>query len=274
MRAKLFADVFIIEAKRTMSYRADFWINVIGGLLSGIAIPYFMWSWIFQAEGGGDDTLLIGGRTFGQMIAYYIACALISKVVRGSDLPLSISSDIYEGGLNRYLLYPTRYLPFKYAQQLGAMVPNLVQMVGFGVIFFFALGLPAGVEITATTVAMTAASLLVANLLYFLLTYPLQLISFWADNVWSLIILLRFVTSLLGGAMLPLEMFPAVWRDVLPYTPFPTLFYLPVQTLLGEVSIVAWGQGLLIGLAWCVGIGLCGALVWRRGELRYTGVGI
>jgi len=272
MRPKLFIDVFTIEAKRTMSYRTDFWINVIGGLLSGIAIPYYMWSWIYHAE--GDGTAMIGGRTFDQMITYYVACALIAKVVRGSDLPLMISTDIYEGGLNRYLLYPTRYLPFKYAQQLGAMLPSLAQMIGFGALFLILLGAPTGVEITAMTVAMTLCSLLVANLLYFLLTYPLQLVSFWADNVWSLIVLLRFVTSLLGGAMLPLEMFPSVWRDLLPYTPFPTLFYLPVQTLLGEVTVTAWAYGLLIGIAWCVGICIAGRLIWQRGELRYTGVGI
>ncbi|MEM7262105.1 MAG: ABC-2 family transporter protein [Planctomycetota bacterium] len=272
MNARLFRDVFVIEAKRTMSYRVDFWISVIGGLISGIAIPYFMWRWIYDWEVG--EAGVIVGRTFGQMLAYYIAYALLSRVVRGVDLPMSVSSDIYEGGLNRYLLYPTRYLPFKYAQQLGGMVPHLVQLFAFGAAFLWFIEVPEGVGVTAATVLMGLGSAFVANLLYFLLTYPIQLVSFWADNVWSLLVLLRFVTSLLGGGMLPLELFPSFWRDVLSYTPFPTLFYLPVQTLLGEVSVGAWAQSLVVGLGWCVALAAVSHVVWRRGELRYSGVGI
>ena len=33
-------------------------------------------------------------------------------------------------------------------------------------------------------------------------------VAFWADNVWSLMVTQRFVSALLGGAMLPLAVFP------------------------------------------------------------------
>ncbi|MCA8960798.1 MAG: ABC-2 family transporter protein [Planctomycetes bacterium] len=272
MRLRLLRDVFVIEAKRTMSYRADFWISVVGGLIAGIAVPTFMWSWVFQWEAAEGGT--IGGRTLGQMVAYYIACALAAKVVRGADLPMTIATDIYQGGLTRYLLFPIRYAPFKYAEQAGAMVPNLLQLTLFGSLFLLVLDLPDGIRVTPATVAMAIGMLWVGNLLYFLMAYPLQLVSFWADNVWSLLVMLRFVTSLLGGAMLPLELFPSAWQTLLPYTPFPVLFYLPVQTLLGQVETAAWLEGMSVGLAWCLAIIAVTSGIWRRGTLQYTGVGI
>ena len=50
--------------------------------------------------------------------------------------------EIYEGTLTRYLLFPTQYLPFKYAQHLGQMVPGLLQLSGYALLFFWVFELP------------------------------------------------------------------------------------------------------------------------------------
>jgi ABC-2 type transport system permease protein len=121
---------------------------------------------------------------------------------------------------------------------------------------------------------MAAASLLVANLLYFLMSYPLQGVAFWADNVWSLIVTQRLVTAILGGSLLPLTLFPDGARAVLDVSPFPSLFWVPVTTLLGRVDVATWLGNLAFALAWCAALALLGRAVFRRGYLRYTGVGI
>ena len=114
----------------------------------------------------------------------------------------------------------------------------------------------------------------VANLLIFLLRFIAQLVSFWADNVWSLNVMLRFTTELLGGLMLPLTLFPQWTQDLLVWTPFPYLFYVPVMVLLGEIGVVEWVQGLAVAAVWIAVAALVALRVWRRGTLGYTGVGI
>ncbi|MDC3379263.1 ABC-2 family transporter protein [Planctomycetota bacterium] len=268
MSPRLFWEVLLTEARRGMSYRADFWITLAGGLVSGLVIPYFLWSAVF-AETGAEE---IGGYTFRSMIVYYVLVVLIAKVVRGVEgfSAGAISQEIYDGSLNRYLVYPTSYLPFKYAQHLGGTLPAVLQLLVLGGVCAFAIGLPIG----ALELALTLASLMAAHLLWFLLVYPLHAVAFWADNVWSLVVLLRFGSALFGGAMIPLALFPGPVQDALRWTPFPHLFYGPVNTLLGKTSPQECVIGIAVVLAWCAVTLVLGSMVWRRGLRSYSGVGI
>ncbi len=270
MRARLFLHVASLEARKAMTYRVDFWIQAILGFAVGIVMPWFLWTAIF-AESGQEE---IAGFRFEGMVLYYVAIALLNKLIRGPDLLSAVSQDIYEGALSRYLVYPAGYLPFKYAQHVGWIAPFSVQLVLFGGVVLFFVPDPATAGLSWTGIVMAAPAIAVANLLFFLMSYPLQAVAFWADNVWSLGVLLRFAAGLLGGGMLPLALYPEWAHDALLWSPFPAVFHLPVSALLGRLSLAEWALGLAVGLGWCFVIFAIGQLVWRRGELRYTGVGI
>jgi len=274
MHPRLFLDVFTTEARRQMAYRADFWIGAIGGLIAGIGIPYFLWKSVFDARAMGGESVTIGGLGFEEIIAYYVTVALAASIVHGPDLLTNASTDIYEGSLTRYLVYPTHYLPFKYAQHLGLMLPNFLQVVLFGCLFLTLLTVPESLSLNLVSLLRAALSVALANLLYFLLCFVIQLVSFWADNVWSLLVLFRWVAALLGGFMLPLALYPAWAQELLPLTPFPSLYAIPVGTLLGTVSPAEWARSAGVALAWCVVLVGVIRLVWARGSLKYTGVGI
>lgn len=270
MNGRLFLQLMSIEARKMMSYRADFWITAVANLISTVVVHWFLWRAIFATSGAEA----LGGYTFAGIMVYLIGVNLIGRVVRGSDLQMGIATEIYDGGLSRYLLYPTRYTLFKYAQHLGAIFPEIVQMLAFAVILAFAFGLPEEAGITVTSVLLTMPALLIGNLLYFLLSVPLQFVAFWADNVWSLGVLLRFVSMLLGGAMLPLTLFPEWATETLRWLPFVACYEFPIRVAMGEISGAEYVRGLVVGLAWCGVVALVSVPVWRRGQLGYTGVGI
>jgi ABC-2 type transport system permease protein len=267
---RLFWHIVSVEARTRMSYRVDFWINSVVGFLAHFGLMYFLWNAMF-AESGQES---IGGYDFPTMLFYFVAVILIGKIVRGPELTGAVSTDIYEGGLNRYLVFPTSYFLFKYAQNLGALLPALVQLALFGIWFLFILELPPDVSLTPLTVVMGLIAAFVANLLYFVMLFPLQCVAFWADNVWSLSVALRFVSGILGGAMLPLSVFPIWGRELLTWLPFRYLYDFPVNVVLGNVSVGEWALGLGLALAWTSVIGLVGRAVWQRGELQYSGIGI
>lgn len=265
----LFFHIAGVEARKRMSYRADFWINAIFGLAVNLAISYFLVLAVFR-ESGRER---IGGYTVQGMLFYYVAVTMVGRIVRSTEMEQSFSQDIYEGGLTRYLLYPSGYLTFKYAQQVGSLVPTLVQVL-FLAWLPWILGRPEDVHFTAGSFAMGLAATAVANALYFLLTWPIQAVAFWADNVWSLTVANRILAGLLGGLMVPLTLFPTWAQKALVWTPFPYLFAFPVDALLGRVGWGAWAQGIGVALLWCVVVGILGRAVWRRGDRQYSGVGI
>lgn len=274
MRGRLFLHILSLEARTAMSYRVAFWANAAVSVVVGITIPYFLWSSIYEHVYETTGRVRIGGYTLEAMLLYYVAAALLSKVVRGPDMALGISDEIYEGKLSRFLIYPAPYLRFKYAQHLGAILPFVVQMVVFVAIATPLLELPQDFQVSAGSIARAAIFVLAANLLYFLISWPLQAIAFWADNVWSIAVLLRLASGFLGGGMLPLSLFPAWAQKLLLLTPFPYLFYVPVNTFLGKSTPADWLHGLFVLGIWAVLLLGLGTAVWKRGELRYTGVGI
>ncbi|MGQ0614371.1 MAG: ABC transporter permease [Planctomycetaceae bacterium] len=268
MRARLFLQIASVEARRRMSYRVDFWITSALGFLVEFGALYFLWRAMFLSAPQ------MGGWTFEAVILYQVAVVLLGKLVRGPEFEGVISQDIYEGGLNRYLVYPLGYLRFKYAQHVGSLLPAALQLVLFGGWFLLFLDPPEGSGVTPGSLAMALGAVAAGNLLHFLMSFPLQAVAFWADNVWSLTVAMRLVTALLGGVMVPLALFPGWARDLLAWTPFPSLFALPAETLLGRVGAAEWARGLLVGLAWCAAFAAAGRAVWRRGDLQYSGVGI
>lgn len=270
MNPRLFLHVVSVEARTRMSYRVDFWINSVVGFLAHFILMYFLWDAVFRESGKAA----IGGYDFPTLLLYFVLVILYAKLVRGSELQGQVSTDIYEGGLNRYLVFPTSYAVFKYAQNLGGLLPALLQLVLFGAWFPFLLDLPPDLGLSPATVLMGLVAVAAANLLYFVMLFPLQCVAFWADNVWSLSVALRFVSSVLGGFLLPISVFPDWAQRVLAWLPFRFLFDFPVRVTLGRVSVGEWVTGVGLTLGWAFVLSFAGRMVWRRGELQYSGIGI
>ena len=269
MKPALFTRVLSLETRKLMSYRFDFWLNVVVSFFAQLAVAYFLWLAVFTS--GGEET--IGGFTFEGMVTYYVLAILLGRIARGQERDLTVSQDIYDGALTKYLLYPTDYFGFKYAAHLGDLVPGLLQLGLFGLLSLAFLDLSA-LTVTPATIAATAVLLVLANLLGFLLRLCVMLVAFWADNTWSLNVMLRFTSDLLGGLMLPLTLFPEWAREVLVWTPFPYLFYVPVMTLLGSIEGAELARAVAVAAGWVVVTALVALAVWRRGTLAYTGVGM
>lgn len=270
MSPKLFFQVMGMEARKLMSYRVDFWVHTAVGFVVEMVIFYFLWKAVFADRG----VERIGEYTFEGMMIYYVLVILLGRMVRGVDHGTGISSEIYQGEYTKFILYPAGYLPFKYAQYAGQLLPTLVQLTLFGAAALLFLDLPEEIGATPASVAMGLTVLAAANFMAFLIFYGIEAVAFWADHVWSLLVMERMLTMFFGGYFIPIDLFPDWARQTLLWSPFPYLFYFPVRTLLGQVSPAEWLAGLAVMGLWC-GIFLAATrLVWRRGNLQYTGVGI
>jgi ABC-2 type transport system permease protein len=270
VRIRALSAIAGIEVRRTLAYRFDFWAQALAIFLSELGLVWFVWTAIYDTSG----KLEIGGMTRSTAILYYVVVILSARLVRGNDLGEgTMSQEIYEGGLSRYLLYPEPYLALKYAQGLGGHLPAAIQFVVFGAAFPF-LFAASDASIDVGSVARGIVSLAVANLLYFLLAFAIHSVAFWAENVWSLLVSLRFVSNLLGGLLVPLAAWPPAWHPVLDALPFRHLHSEPVQVILGRRSVAEWAANVGLAFGWCVLFFFVGQFVFRRGRLRYTGPGM
>lgn len=271
MTPRLFWHIASLEARTRMSYRLDFWLNALVGFLVELAIVWYLWDAVFRAAEGP----VVGGRGFDGTVVYYLAVILLAKLVRGREFEGAVSHDIYEGGLNRYLVLPVPYLPFKLAQRLGSMLaPGIAQLLLFGAFSAAFFDVPEAMRPTIASVLGALAAVAMASVLYFLLDVAVHLVAFWADNVWSLDVAKWLVASLLGGYMLPLSVFPEWTHRPLELLPFRFFFDFPARVLLGEIGPREWALGMALCTFWCVvAWGAC-RWIWNKGQRTYAGIGI
>lgn len=263
------ARVVSTELRKILAYRSDFWVNFMGQTLIQLFIARALWQSIFESNGQSE----IGGFTLGQITLYYLLAPLTMKILMGENIGF-LSREIYDGGLNRYLVWPLPPLGYKlltyithssfYIAQLALLytigrfllddrpyeMSELIRLIaGLGYIFIAAIG-------------------------YFFMMCLCELVAFWADNTWSLGVMLRFIAGFLGGTFIPLSFYPAPWRDIIEFLPFAAFVSGPVNLILGRSTPLEALQSFVVMMVWLPILGLAVRALWKKGNLQYTGVGM
>lgn len=266
---RLFGVLLRQSLSRIFSYRVNFWVQFWGSAITEVLIAYFLWFSLFEAQGVTE----IGGYSFQEMMIYYLLISFVGRLIRGIE-NFEISKEIYEGTLTRYLLYPHNYFTFKFADHLAYTGIGLLQafIAGGLVSIFFPEALKV-LRFEWIHLPVYLVSILLASIFHFMLMSLLELVAFWADNVWSLLVMARFIISFFGGFYLPLALFPQALQSALAWTPFPALTFLPVQYLMGKVAYSDLIQGLFILVFWILVLAMMMSLVWARGKYKFSGVG-
>jgi len=270
MNLRLSGYIFSMEVRKAFAYRTDFWISFVVSTLAQFAVAWFLWKSIFTYTG----KVTIGTFTFPSLMFYYLLAPVISRTVYGGNFG-DIATEIYQGTLTRYLVYPVSFFRYKFivhCANASILVTQLVLIITAVVLFFptftaaYTVNVPHVLQGMVTTIA--------AAVLYHLFASSIQLVAFWADQVWSLSAIIRFITGLLGGGLLPIALFPETLQPLLKILPFSFFVHFPLQCFLGNITMMQWVHGLMIMTLWGTVFGAFYAIIWHRGNISYTGVGI
>lgn len=258
-----------MELRKLITYRADFWVNFFGQTIFSLTIAYFLWKSIFHYS--GSETLQ--GYTLESMIFYYLVAPLIFRIQQGSGIGFA-SRDIYQGTLNKYLIYPVDFYSFKFSTYIAHSVFYVLQLFFILILYNSFFYDPKIFQFSFSGIIMFMIAMsLACTMFYFLFTLT-EFLAFWFDNVWSLGVILRFGTSFLGGAVIPLKFFPEILQQFLAFTPFPYLIDFPVFSLRNEILWPDFLSRCGISIAWTLAFALVSKFIWNKGQYKYTGVGI
>jgi ABC-2 type transport system permease protein len=263
-----FLEVTSLEIRRIAASRLEFWVRVLLAVVVQATVAYFLWREVLAA--GGKTS--VAGYDLQGLVFYYVLAALVFNCIN-PDFDL-LARDIYDGGLNRFLVYPISVFQFKMAGVFARYVLSAAQIIlVWGILSVFAVFTPATPP-SFTTLPLGLLSCLLAALTFFIMVYLVELIAFWIDNAWNLRLIMQFTTNLLSGALIPVAAFPEWLRNLSELTPFPWLISFPIECLLGRAGLVDLGHCVLMLSVWCGVLALAIRIVWRRGRLRYSGIGL
>lgn len=119
-----------------------------------------------------------------------------------------------------------------------------------------------------TAILLFPVSITVAVVISFGCRFMVNLCAFWLVEVRGIVMLYVLVSGLLGGHLVPVQLFPHWLRDLAYGTPFPSMVQSPIDLVTGQATgTEALG---LVGMqvAWAAGLLLAGRLVLARATAK------
>jgi len=255
--ARKYAEVGRIALRSSWAY---VWNQLLSTLFLVVVLYVFvqLWRVTFAAQGA-----VIDGYTLPEMIWYLVTTeaiilsfprvhAVLEQEVKGGDLALRLSK-------------PYAYLGFHYATFLGEALVKLAVMMLVG-------GVTARLMVGPIPFRWEAAPVLL--LLYFT-THALNffyiaavgLLAFWVEEVIGLHLLFDKLKWILGGMLIPVQLYPDAVRRLVDWLPFRHMIGGPAE-LFVHFSWAGAADLLLHQALWLIVFGLVCTGIYRLGVRR------
>ncbi len=250
--------------KRNFAYKSD----LVGSLvftLSASLIMVFVWTAIYLSTGRAE----IGGYTMLSMYVYFFMVNAIFTMM-DMNLDFNMQSVIYDGNLTTSMLRPVNYI----AQLLFESFPTTILQVAFvSIPLLIIAALISHMAVSLVTVLLTFTELLIGFTILNTVLFMIGTLAVYITTIWGAIRLTYFIFAILGGAYVPLNLFPKAFHGFIAFAPFQFVAYAPVATLLGVITTGAALQNIAVGIAWAVAIALFAAYWWGHIKKRISFVG-
>lgn len=256
-----------LELRKLFTYRLDFWMQSFGLIAVQMIGAFFLWQAIYRSSGKAE----LQGFQFAEMMVYYLLVPLVTRISRGAE-DLGISTEIYGGSLSRYLLYPLNFFEFKFFGRVPWTLMSFLQLIA--AVVLLGVFLPNISHFTLQSVALGLLAASMGFILSFSIFCFLELFAFWLDNVWSFSMVFKLGAYFLGGGAIPITFFAAEIQQILQYSPFALVVSFPINSFLGKISGFDYIYNCIAVALWTLVFFALTAFLWRRGLLRFTGVGM
>ncbi len=258
-----YAWVGVTAARSNFAYFGEVAARII---FLGVILFIFLCLWrVTFAETGATR---LGGLTLAQMLWYLaVTESIILSTPRVSQ---EVDRDVRVGTVAVYLTKPLSYPLYRLWLALGErsvrFTVNL--LVGCAIALVFVGPIP----ISPTGLGLFVLALPLAFVVDFLGTFLVGLGAFWMEDTAGLTLIYSRVTMILGGLLIPVELFPAWLQPVVKWLPFSSIVYGPSRLFVHPDPYFL--AGLLIRQLVAVGVfALIVAAVYRLAIRRVSANG-
>ncbi len=201
------------------------WVYVYDTVLAQFFLVIILFVYINLWKMTYGQQTVIDGFTLPQMIWYLV----IAETIILSMVPFHrvLEKEIREGDIAIRLNKPYSYLAFHYSAYLGETMLKSVVVFSVGALFtWFTVGT---IPFHVLNIPVLFLVFFLANLFNFIYASIIGLISFWTEDITGIFFILERAKWLLGGFLLPLEVFPEPARSIAESLPFKNFIYGPAK---------------------------------------------
>lgn len=226
-------------------------------------IIIFVFTQLWRTTYTAANASNLAGLTLPRMIWYLVVTeSLILARPRQASL---IDKEVKSGDLAYRLNKPYRYLLYHYSTFLAEAFIRVLVNLGVGSLVALALVGPIRVHPLAPVTLAAAATL--GLTIEFLVNIAIGLGAFWVEDTSAFTWVYDKLLFILGGMMMPLDLFPALVRRISLILPMNFVAYRPARALVA-FDPAALAPMFLGQLAWVAGLAVLAALIFRVGVKR------
>ncbi|MDR3615621.1 MAG: hypothetical protein P4L53_18825 [Candidatus Obscuribacterales bacterium] len=214
-----------MSAKSNLAY----WPEVVSRLLFLVVILYIflrLWQMTYAQLGTSE----LGGLTVAQMLWYLTFTEALA--MSGPRVSQLVDEDVRTGAIAVQLLKPFSYPLYRLSTNIGERVVRFVINLLCGAIV--SLSFVGPLTIDWFILPLSTLTILLAFAIDFLAQFCIGLGAFWLEDTSGLLLIYSRLTMILGGLLMPIELFPEILQKLAHALPFWTVY--------GVAKILVKGQ--------------------------------
>lgn len=262
-------DKYLRVAQNTwqenIEYRLNFVMWRIRVMLQLITV-YVLWFALLPA---GDQLF---GYTQSTILTYVLGTAVISSIVFSSR-SFSVGDEINKGDLSNYLIKPMNYFTYQFARDIGDKGLNIIFSIIELTILILLLKPPLFIQTNPELLGLAFLAVLLGILLFFCCNLLLGMIGFWSPEVWAPRFIFMTLLMFFSGGLFPLDILPDKIYRIFEFLPFGYMMYFPLKIYLGQLTMSAIMQGLMVSGLWVFILFGIVELIWKKGLKGYAAYG-
>lgn len=254
-------EPYIEFAKKAFAREATYRMEVlteIGSLVLRVYLLRALWTALY-AQNAAPMNLPLHS-----MITYATVALLMSLILEVDGTRL-IREKIREGTIATDLMKPISVPLYFFSDGVGQTLLHAVLVIPS---LAFAL-LMVHVDVPPpVTLAAFAFSFLLGYCVNFFLNFLMNSIAFWTLETFAVQLIVRWVSDLLSGQIIPLTFFPGVLGRFVFALPFAAIYSTPLLIYVGVIPSSQWITYFAIQVLWLALFGGLSTFVWRAASRR------
>ncbi|EGO8312553.1 ABC transporter permease, partial [Enterococcus faecalis] len=214
--------ISIAEAnfKSIIKYKASIFLLIMQALTQFIVMAS-LWEAIFK------NTTVVQGYNYYEMIQYYFGVTVLSYFCFYA-VDWELNEDVHSGHFGIILLKPCSIMTYYFSKMIGDRVANII----FGLLpisFLWLIFIRGDVPFSFINLFLGLASILLAMILWFLLSFSFAMLSFWLENIFFILTVKEILIQFISGIIIPINFFPDYIQKIFWVLPFRYIAFEPMQ---------------------------------------------
>lgn len=242
---------------RESTYRMEVFTEV-GSLIVRVYLLRSLWTALYA------QNIAPLGLPLHSMITYATVALLMSLILE-VDGTRQIREKVREGTIATDLMKPISLPMYFFSDGIGQTGLHALLVIP-SVLFALLL---VHVDVPPAPVLLAfAASFALGYLVNFFLNFLMNAVAFWTLETFAMQLIVRWISDLLSGQIIPLTFFPGIFGRIVFALPFAAIYSTPLLIYVGVIHPADYMKYFAAQALWLALFGGLSTLVWRAASQR------